>query len=229
MSSFDDLYIDSGPRRSKQQASRNIAEQSRKRPLPSTNTMSSASVFPSSVYEAASDNGDPSIPAIVRERETITNALLHTVSDMYFGTDDPFAEILRCMDDRIDPHTRRYVSGLETLLKTEVLDPANTKNKANREKVIITPLDMLSCAFRKQEAFDSWTPYDVVLFELAICESREYDPKKIEKYFDGRKSLDDIGKFFEEVYSRSDNWRRLQTLMSDSPDYESTTSQMKDS
>ena len=220
-------------RRSKQVASRNIVEQSRKRQLQSVSAASSSSIFPKSVYGEPRDYGESPIPEIVRSRETISNALLNTVSDMYFGTNDPFAEILRCMDDRIDSQTRRYVSGLETLLKTEVLDPTSAKNKANREKIIITPLDMLSCAFRKQDAIDSWTPYDVILFELTICECREYDPEKLGRHFEGRKSLDDITNFFNEVYSKSDNWKRIQNYINkgdsqEMSDAESIKSNMKD-
>ena len=208
------LFGEPAQRKSKQQASKNITEQSRKRPLHSSAASSSSSTFPTAVYGEAAENSEmQAAPRSVFERNVITNGLLMTVSNMYFGTTEPFAEILRCLDDRIDPHTHRYISGLETLLKTEILDPAANKNKSNREKVIITPLDMLACAFRKPEVIDGWTPYDVVLFELAVCADKGFHPKQVLGYFEGRKSLEELTVFFDEVYSKSDSWRKIQKLI----------------
>ncbi len=208
------VFGEAPQRKSKQQASKNITEQSRKRPLNSTSESSSSSTFPAAVYGEALGNSEAlSAPRNVMERDTIINGLLMTVSNMYFGTTGPFAEILRCLDDRIDPHTHRYISGLETLLKNEILDPTNNKNKASKEKVIITPLDMLSCAFRKPEVIDGWTPYDIVMFELAICANKGFHPKQVLTHFEGRKSLEDLTVFFDQVYSKSDSWRKIQKVI----------------
>jgi hypothetical protein len=201
-------------RKSKQQATKILTEQSRKRQLPTqADGSSSNDVFPEAVYGPPCEYDEIFAPDIVRNREMILNALLKTVSEMYFGCVDPFAEILRCLDERIDPVSRRYVSGLETLLKNEVIEANNSKNKAAREKVIITPLDMLICPFRKQEVLDDWTPFDVTLFELGVCENRGFNPKKIQALFDGRKSLDEVVSFFEEVYAKSDNWKKIRTFI----------------
>jgi hypothetical protein len=207
------LSGDPPQRKSKQLASKSISEQSRRRLVFPSSEASSTSAFPSAVYGDALDADRTYFEPSNQDRNIITNGLLITVSEMYFGTTDPFAEILRCLDDRIDPHTRRYVSGLETLLKNEVLDPGNAKNKTNREKVIITPLDMLSCAFRRQEIIDGWTPYDVALFELALCRHRGYHPKKLLSELGGRKTLDEISGFFDNVYSKTKSWEKLQKII----------------
>lgn len=203
-------------RKSKQQATKILTEQSRKRQLPTqADGSTSNDVFPETVYGPPHEYDEIFTPEVVRNRDIITNGILKTVSEMYFGTVDPFAEILRCLDERIDPVSKRYVSGLETIMKNEVLEANNAKNKAAREKVIITPLDMLTCPFRKQEVLDDWTPFDVTLFELGICENRGFNSKKIQSLFDGRKSLDEVVSFFEEVYSKSDHWKKIQTFIND--------------
>jgi hypothetical protein len=203
-------------RRSKQQASQNITLQSRKRQREFEDVSadeSSSSLLPVSIYGSAPSYSDLAIPDLVQQRDMIRNALLNTVSDMYFGTSDPFPEILRCLDDRIDPHTRRYVSGLITAIKSEIQDGAGTK-KANKEKVIVTPLDMLACPFRKPHVIDSWTPYEIALFELAICEVRGFHVKKIHAFFDGRKTIEELNAFFDQVYCKSDNYRKIARILS---------------
>lgn len=206
-------------RKSKQQASKNIASQSRKRPLEDgheSETSSFSMSLPPAIYGVPEDRGDICVPSQVNVREMITNAMLKTVSEMYFGTDDPFPEILRSMDDRIDPTTRRYVSSLETFLKSEVFDSASAaqNKKVVKEKIVITPLDMISCPFRQKEVVDKWTCLDVALFELGVCENGGFHPKRIHSIFEGRKSLDELVEFFEAVYSKSDNYRRIARLLS---------------
>jgi hypothetical protein len=173
----------------------------------------SSSVFPESVYGPPPEYNEVLIHQSVKERDLITNGLLKTVSEMYFGCIDPFAEILRCLDNRIDPVSRRYVSGLETLLKNEILDTNNAKAKASKEKIIITPLDMLACPFRKSEVIDNWAPQDVALFELSVCECRGFNPKQMLPNFDGRKTGDDLTAFFDTVYSKSNNWKKIQAII----------------
>ena len=215
MSSF--FNFDPPPRKSKQQASKSISEQSRKRAISSDEVSEPATIFPSSVYGELEQPVDFLKPEIVLHRELIANSLLKTVSNMYFGTTDPFAEILRCLDDRIDRTSRRYVSGLETLLRNEVNEVQGPKNKSTKEKIIITPLDMLACPFREPEVIDHWTPYDVALFQLGVYEMRGFNVKKLTPLFDGRKSVEELTKFFDRVYSKSDNWKRFQRLLNDEP------------
>lgn len=200
-------------RKSKQQATKSISEQARKKPLVTEDVPSSASTFSVSVYGSPAEHGAFPIPPAVIAREAVVNGFLKTVSEMYFGSVDPFAEILRCLDDRIDPNTRKYVSGLETLLKNEIQEYGNTKGKASKEKVIVTPLDLLACPFRKPEVIDQWSPYDTALFELAICEHRGFHPKKMAAMFGGRRSMGEVSDFFEDVYSKSANWRKIQKLL----------------
>lgn len=206
-------YSDSGARRSKQQASKNIAEQSRKRVYSAEEASSSTIIFPMSVYGTNEILRDSPVPPIVAARETIINGLLKNVSEMYFGSTEPYAEILRCMDDRIDENTGKYVSGLESLLKSEAMESNTGRSKASKEKIIVTPLDMLACPFRRPEALDQWAPIDITLFELSICESKGFHPKKIAGNFEGRKSFDEILSFFENVYSKSDNWIKIQKIL----------------
>jgi hypothetical protein len=214
--------MDPPPRRSKQQASKNIASQRRKRPrdddIASANS-STSSGLPVSLYGVSDIPEDADAPDVVVTRDLIRNALVNTVSDMYFGTTDPFPEILRCLDNRIDPHTHRYISGLTTLLKSEIQDNGSNK-KANKEKVIVTPLDMLACPFRRPQVIDAWNPYDVTMFELGICEHRGFQPKKMHALFEGRKSVEELISFFETVYSKSDNYRRISRIINN--DFESS-------
>ena len=205
--------MDQSQRKSKQQATKNIYEQAHKRPLQEDDKPSYPNDFPVAIYGIPEDHGDFPIPQVTRAREAITNGLLKTVSEMYFATTDPYAEILRCLDDRIDPTTRKYVSGLETLLKNEVLDANNSRPKLNKEKVIITPLDMLACPFRQREVLDQWTPIDTALFELAICQHKGFHAKKVAQVFGDRKSVEELSAFFDKVYSRSDNWKKIQKLI----------------
>lgn len=208
------LYFDPPPRKSKQQASRSITEQSRKRPLSVDESSEPVTIFPASVYGEQDQQADFLKPERVLSREIITNGFLKTVSTMYFGTTDPFAEILRCLDDRIDRSSHRYKSGLETLLRNEVYESQGTKNsKALKEKIIITPLDMLSCPFREAEEIDNWTPYDVALFQLGIFENKGFHVKKFLSLYDGRKSANELTEFFDRVYSKSENWKRFHRLI----------------
>ena len=203
--------MDPPPRKSKQQASKNIASQNRKRLRDAdfaNATSSTSSNLPESIYGVSELQEKSEVPELVVARDLIRNALVNTVSDMYFGTTDPFPEILRCLDDRIDPHTRRYVSGLTTLMKSEIQENGSNK-KANKEKVIVTPLDMLACPFRRPQVIDSWNPFDVTLFELGVCDTRGFHPKKMHLLVVGRKSVDELQSFFETVYSKSDNYRRI--------------------
>lgn len=207
--------MDQTQRKSKQQASQNISMQSRKRIRDLDDVSadeSSSSILPISIYGNVTPIMEAHIPEVVQHRDMIRNALLHTVSDMYFGSTDPFPEILRCLDDRIDPHTRRYVSGLIAAIKSEMQEGVGSK-KANKEKVIVTPLDMLACPFRKHHVIDSWTPYDIALFELGVCEERGFHPKKIHSLFDGKKTIEELNTFFEQVYSKSDNFRRISKVV----------------
>jgi len=207
------LFFDPPPRKSKQQASKSITEQSRKRPLVDDDISEPVTNFPTSVYGEIDQPMDFLKPDSVLQREVIANGLLNTVSNMYFGTTEPFAEILRCLDDRIDRSSHRYVSGLETLLKNEVVDVPSSKAKVSKEKVIITPLDMLACTFREAEVIDQWSPYDVALFQLGICETKGFNAKKLGTVFEGRKSVEELTQFFEKVYRRSENWARLEKLL----------------
>jgi len=203
--------MDPPPRRSKQQASKNISSQNKKRPRDEdydNELSSSSSMLPASIYGVAEQSENVDIPSVVMSRDLIRNALINTVSEMYFGTTDPFPEILRCLDDRIDPHTHRYVSGLMSLMKSEIQD-MNSNKKASKEKIIVTPLDMLACPFRKPQIIDSWTPFDVALFELGICERKGYEPKKMHALFEGRKSMEELDEYMEHVYSFSDNFAQL--------------------
>ena len=83
----------------------------------------------------------------------------------------------------------------------------------SKEKVIITPLDMLACTFREAEVIDQWSPYDVALFQLGICETKGFNAKKLGTVFEGRKSVEELTQFFEKVYRRSENWARLEKLL----------------
>ena len=220
-------------RKSKQQASQNIVLQGRKRQRDIDDLSadeSSSSVLPVSIYGNPIPMTEMILPDVVQQRDIIRNGLLNTVSDMYFGTTDPFPEILRCLDDRIDPHTRRYVSGLITAIKAEIQD-GSTNKKANKEKVIVTPLDMLACPFRKPHVIDSWTPYDIALFELALCEVKGFHVKKIHAILDGRKTIEELNSFFDQVYCRSDNYRKISRVLADqfgilsSPDEDTLSSE----
>ena len=207
--------MDQTQRKSKQQASQNISLQSRKRFRDlddASANESSSSILPVSIYGNVTPMIEAHIPEVVQHRDIIRNALLHTVSDMYFGTTDPFPEILRCLDDRIDPHTRRYVSGLITAIKSEMQEGSGNK-KASKEKVIVSPLDMLACPFRKPHVIDSWTPFEIALFELGVCEEKGFHPKKIHALFDGKKTIEELTTFFDQVYSRSDNYRRISRVI----------------
>ena len=196
-------------RKSKQQATKNIANQARSKSMPgdpSSESSQFSTRLPVSIYGLPEDRGDISVPVSVGERELITNALLKTVSEMYFGTDDPFAEILRNMDDRIDLVTGRYISGLETFLKGEILE--NSNSSKSKERLTITALDMLACPFRRKQVIDNWTCRDVALFELGICQYDGYHPKKHFQLFKETKSIEELDAFYE-LYSKTDNYNEI--------------------
>lgn len=204
--------MDIQPRKSKQQASQNILSQSRKRQRDLDDVSadeSSSSILPVSVYGVYSFIPEVDQPEVVQRRDLIRNAFLNTISDMYFGTTDPFPEILRSLDDRVDPHTHRYVSGLIAAIKSEMQEATTSNKKLAKEKVIVTPLDMLACPFRKPHAIDTWTPYDIALFELGVCENKGFHAKKLHALFEGKKAIDEIQSFFEHVYSKSENYQRI--------------------
>ena len=211
MSNFTGL--EPAQRKSKQQASKSIVEQARRKPVNEDGKSAPSNIFPHSVYGTPEEREGVQPPAEVVARSFISNGLLKTSSDMYLGTTEPFAEILRCLEDRIEPGSRRYVSGLETLLKNEIADNGSSKSKASKEKIIITPLDMLACTFRQPEVMDQWTPFDVALFEAGVCEHRGFNAKKQLALFDGRKSAEELSAFFDKAYSKSDNWKKISKLI----------------
>lgn len=212
--SLDFIYMSSSfssdppQRKSKQQATKNIFIHSRTK-LPANEPSSQSNVLssslPQSIYGLPPDRGAIVVPTSVATREMMANVLLKTVSEMYFGTEDPFAEILRNMDDRIDPVSGRYVSGLETFMRTEVLEPAQPASKKH-ERIAITALDMIACRFRKKEVIDDWTAKDVVMFELYMIESKGvFQPKKMNI----GKTMEELLDFYEQVYCKSDSFHRI--------------------
>jgi hypothetical protein len=218
---------ESAQRKSKELASKNIVIQSRKRPLDDDftgNGSSTSSVLPESIYGTRERYEGSSVPEVVVLRDLMRNAMVNTVSKMYFDTTDPFPEILRCLDDRIDEKTDRYVSGIESLLRAEISDQPVYSKKSLKERIVITPLDMIACPFRRKEVIDTWRPLEVALFELGICESRGFSPKRMFELFEGKRSIEELTLFFDEVYSKTDNYATISRLSMKDEDMDSADS-----
>ncbi len=219
---------DTSQRKSKQLATQNIVGLSRKRARDDDFEGSQSAVssyLPESIYGSSEKYDSIPAPDIVIFRDLMRNAMLNTVSKMYFNTTDPCPEILRCMDDRIDTSTHRYVSGLETLLKNELTEPPANNKKSIKDRIVITPLDLIACPFRKNETIDTWTPLEVALFELGICENRGFSEKKMYALFEGNRSVEELLQFFTDVYSLSENYAAIQKFLSKDEEADSAESE----
>lgn len=216
MSTSDFPSSESAQRKSKQLATQNIVFQSRKRmrddDLPEDESPAS-NFLPESVYGRSEKYESIHAPDVVVLRDLMRNAMLNTVSKMYFNTTDPFPEILRCLDDRIDPSTHRYISALESFIKGELTEPPTSSKKSLKERIVITPLDLIACPFRKKETMDTWTPLEIALFELGICETRGFSEKKMHALFEGKRTVEELTQFFTEVYSKSENYGAIQKFL----------------
>jgi hypothetical protein len=157
--------------------------------------------------DSADESQAASIEAMEQEatrRQDLVESYLELASLMYFGTPQPFSEILRDRQEPDDLKGRNRVD--EAFIENMVGVPAklvkkDDKNNKERNAPVYTPLDVLLSAMREPEVIDDWSPHEIAIFMAAIAHHGEV-ASAIAPYLPS-KSVSGIEDFLDQVYKRT--------------------------
>jgi hypothetical protein len=133
---------------------------------------------------------------------------------MYFGQVDPFSDILRCLEDRIDDDMR-FKSKFDIALHQELTNPTRP-DQANRKRntFVVTPLDMIGSGMREPDVVDGWTPADVMKFDCLLIKNKRFSLDYFQDNMKNKRKSDLIN--FYNFYSKTENFKILSKILNES-------------
>ena len=131
-------------------------------------------------------------------RQDLIDSYLELSSLMYFGTHQPFSEILR---DRQEPDDVKGGNALDRAFLDSMsgsVAKSSKKDDKNNKNTIYTPLDVLMSDMREPEIIDDWSPHETAILLAAIAKHGE-SVSDIANYLSSKTS-DEVKDFIDNVY-----------------------------
>ena len=139
-------------------------------------------------------------------RQDLIDSYLELSSLMYFGTPQPFSEILR---DKQEPDDMTEGNRLDKAFIENMngtVSKISKKDEKNGKPTIFTPLDVLLSNMREPEIIDDWSPHETAILMASIAKHGE-SIADIARYLPS-KTYDEVEDFLEQVYRKT----KLSTL-----------------
>ena len=147
---------------------------------------------------------------VAGRRQDLMDSVLELSSLMYFGSAEPFAELLR---DRQVPEVPKR-NPLDEAIADNMSNSTtqvSKKKDARREQSLLTALDVMQSSIREPEVIDNWSPHECAIFEAGFVKWGEEGLLNLVPLLP-RKSIDDIEQFLNEVYRKTSRWKALQNV-----------------
>jgi hypothetical protein len=157
--------------------------------------------------DSADESQAASIEAMEQEatrRQDLLESYLELASLMYFGTPQPFSEILRDRQEPDDIKGRNQLD--EAVIDNMSLGngkPSKKEDKNSKDKntPVYTPLDVLLSTMREPEVIDDWSPHEIAIVVASIAKHGEV-ASAIAPYLIN-KSVTEVQDFLDQVYKKT--------------------------